>query len=108
MAEYELILRDSSLATVGYLWPLEGQLAPSSIRWARNWRTPGVLEIVAPRDIALAAELTALGNFIEVRRDGDFEAIYLLRAIKLDRGSVGFTRGVEDLYNAVYAGGQGE
>jgi len=108
MAQYELLLRDSALAVIGYLWPLEGQLAPSSIRWTRNWRTPGILEIVIPRDIALAADLVTLGNFIEVRRDGDFEALYLLGAVKFDRGSVAFTRGLGDLYNAVYLGGQGE
>ena len=108
MADYELLIRDRNLDLVSYLWPRQGEIPPLLVSWTRNWRSPGLLKLQIPRDTDLAVELTTLGSFIEVRRDGVFEAIYLIRAIEIDSGALVYSRGVSDSANAVYAGGQGE
>src|SRR3990167_3446493 len=108
MADYELLIRDRNLDLVSYLWPRQGEIPPLLVSWTRNWRSPGLLKLQIPRDTELAIELTTLGNFIEVRRDGVFEAIYLIRAIEIDSGALVYSRGVSDSANAIYAGGQGE
>jgi len=108
MSDYELLIRDRNLDLVSYLWPREGQVSPVSIRWTRHWRNPGVLELHIPRETDLASELSTIGSFIEVRRDGVFEAIYLIRAVEVQSGVLTYSRGVQDAFNAVYAGGQGE
>lgn len=107
MADYEIRLYDKGLNLIAHLYPLEGAVQPLCFCWNRRWFSPGQFELRIPLNNPYRDELTTLGNFIEIWRDGYSEALYLIEFVEIVTGCVTQTKDISGHYNAIYAAGQG-
>ncbi|KKK65206.1 hypothetical protein LCGC14_2976490, partial [marine sediment metagenome] len=106
--EYDIILRDKGLNVLARVYPVEGEVNPVLMRWTRNWRDVGTFEIVVSRDSPNLADLLTLGNYIEIQRNGTFEAFYVIQSADLLIGMMRYERDTREHFNVAYAAGQGE
>ena len=104
---YGVQLRDKGFNVVAVLWPVEPTIQPTSISWDRRWREPGTFELIAPIQIPHLDQLTTLGNYIEMLKDGSSEALYRIEAANLQTGIVHYQQSIAGHINAIYAAGQG-
>lgn len=103
----ELRIRDKGFNILSYIYPLEQQIQPVSIWWDRRWQDVGQFQLVIPAQTPDLNDLATLGNFVEVRKNGTFEAIYRIERTELRTGIVTYEQNIEDHSNAIYAAGQG-
>jgi len=105
-ARYSVLVRNSVLTPLAFIHPA-GQIGIESIRWTRSWRDIGKVELRIRKDNAQLLNLIQLGNYLEIRRDEEFEALYLIQASTLATGILKYSQDASAHINAAHVAGAG-
>lgn len=107
-SNYELLLLDRDLNALASLYPVgTGMIPPRFIHWSRSWRRTDRLDMRIHRTTPWLTDLSALGNFLEMKRNGEFEALFYINMFSLTSGLLEYEKDARDHANAVYVAGQG-
>ena len=106
-ARYTVLVLNSVLTPLAYIHPVEGAIGIESIRWTRSWRDVGKVELRVRKDNAQLLNLIRLGNYIKIRREDQFEALYLIQASSLATGILRYAQDASVHINAAHVAGAG-
>ncbi len=110
MTDWELVLRDArTMRPLASIYPPGQPLLRLS--WTLRAWDVGSLELEAPAAGLLLEALRQsqlLGAWLELRRDGASEGVYIVTAVRLQEGAARLELDISRHINVVYVGGQGE
>lgn len=106
-ARYSVLVRNAAFTPLAFIHPKEDEIGIESIRWTRNWRAAGQVELRVRKDNAQLLNLIQLGNYIEVCREEEFEALYMIQVSNLATGILRYSQDASAHINAAHVAGAG-